>query len=299
MKHRIRNYIFLISVLMLILLAIMCFFKYKTEHDIWYMTNYSDDSGNQGMFYTIRNEYRDKLIVIDGGWSENTQKVRRVIKENGNVVDAWFITHYHNDHVDAFNQIFADPQGIDIKMVYDSPMDYEEYLKIAQPWDFPDSYTKYLEATEKSDKVTHLNSGDKLVIENLKFDILSSYGEAIETSGSTDIPNDASLVFKISGKKDSVLFCADCHSQVMADYLIRTYDKGQLNSEYVQLGHHGNNSFPTYFYDYVDPDVALFDAPEWLMTGENYTAKDLKKYFIDKGAECYDFTTAPNTFIFK
>ena len=77
------------------------------------------------------------------------------------------------------------------------------------------------------------------------------------------------------------------------------YTQEQLHAEYVQLGHHGNNSFPDYFYDYVNPQVALFDSPEWLMVGENYTAKDLLAYFNEKGVKSFDYRTAPNQFVIR
>lgn len=285
--------------IVLIAVLVIAFFVYKRKTDYWVMTSYTDLSGNQGMFYTIYNRFDHTLILVDGGWSDNTTQVRDAINNLGGTVDAWFVTHYHNDHVDAFNNIYEDPQGIVIKQIYDSPIDYDKYLEVAQEWDFPESYTRYLDVTKDADNITHLKEGDVLDIDGLQIVVYSSYGDAVLENGYGDIPNNASLVFKISGEEDSILFCSDCHDASMADYLMNTYTGEELHAEYVQLGHHGNNSFPAYFYDYVNPEVALFDSPEWLMTGENYTAKDLKQYFLDKNITCYDYVTAPNSFIFR
>lgn len=52
------------------------------------------------MFYTIN--YRNKLIVIDGGTSDYTSLVRDVIDKNGGNVDVWIITHPHTDYIGAF-----------------------------------------------------------------------------------------------------------------------------------------------------------------------------------------------------
>ena len=93
-----------------------------SNYDGWILMCYPDASGNQGEFFTLKNKKTGTFIVVDGGWAENTERVRQVIADNGNVVDAWFITHYHNDHVDAFNNIYQDPQGITIKKIYDSPL---------------------------------------------------------------------------------------------------------------------------------------------------------------------------------
>lgn len=296
MKKHIK--IFVIFIILLVM-AIIAFFVYKEKTDYWVLANYADASGNQGMFYTLFNRFDHTLIVVDGGWSENTEQVRDAINNLGGTVDAWFVTHYHNDHVDAFNNIYADPQGIIIKQVYDSPMDYDKYMEVAQAWDFPESFKQYLEVTQNADNITHLKEGDSLDIDGLQVTVFNSYGDAVLENGAGDIPNNASLVFKIEGKEDSILFCADCHDATMADYLMKTYSEDELHAEYVQPGHHGNNSFPTYFYDYIKPEVALFDAPEWLMLGENYTTKDLKQYFTEHDIICYDYSTAPNQIVFK
>ncbi|MGN0495232.1 MAG: MBL fold metallo-hydrolase [Lachnospiraceae bacterium] len=262
------------------------------------VTQYYDDSGLQAIFYTIETE-TGKLILIDGGSSDNVKQVRTVINDLGGTVDAWILTHYHKDHVDAFNDIYADPQGIVIKQIYDSPIDYGKYIEVAKEWDFPESYEKYLAVTKDASNITHLKEGDTLDIDGLSIYIFGSYGDVALENGSGDIPNNASLVFKIAGEEDSILFCSDCHDASMADYFMDKYTSEELHAKYVQLGHHGNNSFPTYFYDYVNPDIVLFDSPEWLMTGESYSAKDLKEYFEDKDIICFDYTTAPNKFAIK
>ena len=92
--------------------------------------------------------------------------------------------------------------------------------------------------------------------------------------------------------------CADAHTSALGKYLVNTYGD-ELKCDYVSPGHHGNNSFPTFFYDAVDPDVALFDAPEWLMTSTSHTAYSLKAYFEKKGVQVYDYNTAPNAFTLR
>ena len=77
--------------------------------------------------------------------------------------------------------------------------------------------------------------------------------------------------------------------------LINTWGD-KLKARYVQTGHHGNNSFPTSFYDFVNPQSALFDAPQWLLDGETYTTKDLLNYFQNRGNPTYSYLTAPNVF---
>lgn len=268
------------------------------NYDGWIMMCYPDASGQQGEFFTFKNTRTGSFIVIDGGWADNAEQVRQVIARNGGVVDAWLITHYHNDHVDAFNIILNDPQGITIKKIYDTPLDYDVFTQVAQAWDTPDSYFTYLDLTEGDDRVQHLKRDDVIEIDGLKFEIFNAYDQIVWETCQGDIPNDCSLVFKVSGEKNSILFCNDCHSPQMAQMLMDRYGE-RLQAEYVQPGHHGNNSFPATFYDVVNPQVAIFNAPGWLMTGEDYTTKDLKEYFEQKGVEVYDFTSASLMFKFE
>lgn len=269
-----------------------------SNYDGWILMCYPDASGNQGEFFTLKNKKTGTFIVVDGGWAENTERVRQVIADNGNVVDAWFITHYHNDHVDAFNNIYHDPQGITIKKIYDSPLDAQVFEQVAQEWDTPDSFKTYVQQTKNDDRVEHLKRDQSLEIDGLRCDIFNAYDQVVYDTCQGDIPNDCSLVFKVSGAKDSILFCGDCHTAEMADMLISRYGEN-LQAEYVQPGHHGNNSFPTSFYDVVNPSAVIFNAPEWLMTGENYTAKDLKEYFEQKNVKVYDYSSPCLMFRFE
>ena len=264
----------------------------------WTLTQYGDCSGNQGGFYTLYNNEDGYLIVIDGGWEMNADYVRQTIESYGGTVDVWILTHAHNDHIDAFNSIFENPGSIQIKCIYDSPIDYEYYKSVAQEWDCIESLEKYISLTEGDERVHHLKRGDELELDGLSVSVFNAYDDFLLTLGNSDIPNDCSLVFRISGKEDSILFTGDCHNAFMADYLCSTFGD-ELKAEYVQASHHGNNSFPTYFYDLVEPSTVLFDATELLMTDPNHTASLLAEYFSDNGVIYYDYTACPNSFTFE
>ena len=46
--------------------------------------------------------------MIDGGWTEDAMAVKDIIKSQGGIVDAWILTHPHQDHIGAFNEIYAE-----------------------------------------------------------------------------------------------------------------------------------------------------------------------------------------------
>lgn len=258
------------------------------KKDEWAVISYPDQSGNQAMFYTLYNAKKDSLIVVDGGWNANTDLVRRVIKAHGDKVKAWILTHYHTDHISAFNEIYQNPKGIKIQQVYVSPYDRQYFEQVAEEWDNLDTYENFLNVTKNGKNISALHRDDTLEIDGLKLQVFNSYDQ-LAVENTKDIGNDGGLMFKVTGKNASMLFCADVHSKTMADMLLERYGD-ELKADYVQLGHHGNNSFPTYLYDVVDARVAIFDMPESIMNGEKYTCQELKSYLIKKGTETREYS---------
>ena len=289
----------LCAVFMITFIVIVLLHK-KAPDSTWTLKQFSDDSGKQGTFYTLYNNTDGTLIVIDGGSADNARKVRNEIKKCGGVVDAWFITHFHDDHVSAFNEIYADPGDIDIRNVYCPGIELDEYLGFVKEWDDPEPYKVFARLTEGDDRIIHPERNEVIEINGLKAEIISIYDQLLYgvLDKDMDILNDISMVIKIEGEKDSILFLGDFHTDVLGNIML-DWNEGKLHAEYVQVGHHGNNSLPESFYEEISPEVALFDAPKWLMTGNEYSAKDLAAWFDDNGIKRYDFTTSPNTFAFE
>jgi len=265
----------------------------------WEVTQYSDLTGNQGMFYSIRNMADGSLVLIDGGNPQNADLVRQVIEDNGGYVDAWFLTHYHIDHIGAFNALW-DEEKESIGSIYVTPIDYDIYESVAQYYDYPEVYAEFLEFTKDSSLVTALNRGDELEVAGLKVKVYNAFDEKVQEL-STDWCNDCSLVLKFSGLEDSFLFLADLSRKgvPLADYILETYGVENVRADYVQAGHHGNWGLPISFYEQLAPKEIHFCAPEWLIVGEEYDAKDLKAWCIENAIAVHDFTDTPNTVILK
>ncbi|SDB38604.1 Metal-dependent hydrolase, beta-lactamase superfamily II [Pseudobutyrivibrio sp. YE44] len=268
----------------------------------WIVTEYADASGDQGLAWTAKNMNDGTFIVIDGGNAGNEQQMREAIKENGGTVDAWILTHYHKDHIDTFNAIYEDPKGIKIKDIYVTPLAPDTFYGLnLQEWDDVDTYKKFMEITEGADNIHELSRDQKLSFgkaQDLKLTCFN-VGDDVVLNNPEDIPNNVSLVFKLETEQRSALICADAHSKYLADYLVETYGD-KLDADILQCGHHGNNSMPVEsgFYKMVSPEIAVFDAPDWLMTGPEYTAGQLADYLQKLGARVVWFNTAPNVFGF-
>ena len=258
------------------------------------LTQYPDETGNQGMFYTVLTS--EGLIVVDGGWSENADYVRQVIHSYGNEVDAWILTHPHPDHIGAFNEIYENPNGITIREIYTIDLDYEGYRSVAQSWDDFPTFERFVNLT-KDEGVHYLHEGDELELCGLQMQVFSAYSEEI-SEFSADYANQGSLVFRLAGEQESILFCSDVHGDVISEKLADAYGS-ELESTYIQMGHHGNNSITQILMECVKPEIAFFDAPEWLVTGADYDTGQNIKMAEQLGAKVYTYQTAPNTVDFR
>lgn len=262
------------------------------------VTQYGDPNGLQESFYSIKTP-DDNLIIIDGGWAENEEDVRQVIADNGNKVDAWILTHPHPDHIGAFNRILSDPQGIEIKQIYASDMDYDYYNKHKKEWDGFEVYEEFLDLTEGADNLQYLYEGDELEIEGLNVLVLHS-----ANNESPDPPNDDSLILKMSGDEESILFTGDV-GKSRNEYILENH-KDDLKADYLQMSHHGNGGLSDEIYALVSPKIAFADCPDWLRnnidpnTGEpsHYKTPEKIAFLESLGCDVLSYTTAPNTIEF-
>lgn len=261
------------------------------------VTQYPDATGQQGTFYTISND--SSLVIIDGGWPGNEEAVRDVIQRHGNVVDAWILSHPHQDHAGAFNAIYENPEDIAIRQIYDNGFDFDFIEAAGEPYDDITIMETYHRLTKDAANVTHLKRGDVLTICGLTFSILNAYDDIVlNTVGDEkDYQNNASLLFKVSSENSSMLFCSDIKYD-MDEYLLNACGDA-VSCDYVQTGHHGNWSFSEEFYDRTGADVFFLDATAELTENPDFPASALKKSLLQKEKTVLDFSTAPNTVTLK
>lgn len=261
------------------------------------VTQYTDATGVQAMFYTIEND--NTFIIIDGGWTENADAVREVISKHGNEVDAWIITHPHKDHAGAFNAIQKNPGDIVVHQIYDNGFDYDFIMAAGEPYDDIAILQDYYALTKDATNVTHLKRGDVLEICGLTFSIYNAYDDIIlaNVGDELDYQNNASLLFEVSSANSSMLFCSDIKYDMDA-YLLEHY-REEIACDYVQVGHHGNWSFSEDFYDTTGASIFFFDAPTTITESPDFPASALMASLDAKNKTVLDFSTAPHTVTLK
>ncbi len=286
----------------------------RVPKDRYRMIQYADVNDYQCMSYLIYNPQKG-LIVVDGGRAWQSKQLVRQIKKRGGVVDAWIITHAHDDHAGVLASVLEaewHTSKIEIKEILIGDMDYEA-VKAQDPERA--GMVDYLQmGLEKHDNVRVLKAGDELDVIGLKMKVLHTCNETV-VKYSDNILNDGSMVFKLSGKRRSVLFLADTADntrqiaaeivnpsegseigRMIADEILENYPE-DVKSWAVQMSHHGNGSYPDYFYQAISPKRAFFPAPNWLMknkdmeTGETsyYSTPHYVKLMKNMGAKIISF----------
>lgn len=261
--------------------------------DGWLITQFGDPMQAQEMCYVITTE--TGLVIIDGGFSYEAPRLREIIELYGNSVEAWILTHYHPDHITAFLDIIEDPQEIKIHHIYTVEQADLALMEEKAPWDDFSMLDRF-DAIE-IDGLEYLHRGDQLELLGLKMEVLSAYDTNLD-SLTNDLMNDGSMMFRLSGREESMLFCADV-GVGLTNYLIGEYGES-LKSDYVQMGHHGFGGLGEEFYRLVSPRAAFFDASDWLMNGEgDRSTREKEALMRELDCVIFSYYTAPNQILLR
>ena len=261
--------------------------------DGWLVTQFGDPAKEQEMCYVITTD--TGLAIVDGGYGYESQRLREIIAGYGNHVEAWILTHYHKDHIEAFLDIMEDPGGIRVDHVYTVERAGTEVMEQKATWDDFSMLPRF--DALQIDGLEYLHGGDTIDLMGLKMEVLSAYEPGLEKV-TNDLMNDGSMVFRISGREDTMLFCADVGPD-MTESLTKTYG-GDLKCDYIQMAHHGYGGPKEDFYRLADPEGAFFDAPDWLMNGENEkSTQENEALMREMDCVIFSYYTAPNQILLK
>ena len=166
----------------------------------------------QMMSYILRTK-SGKLAVIDGGNHLDTDyllEFLRSISQGKPVVEAWFLTHAHSDHVDAFLDIQREHAGeVDIRHVYYRFPD-EGFIAAYEPGDVH-TIREWNDLLPRFERLcVPVEEGQRIQVEELLFEVLYIPDPAFTTNAI----NNSSIVLRLTVDGQRVLFLSDLMRQL-------------------------------------------------------------------------------------
>ncbi len=236
------------------------------------------------------------LIVIDGGGAGSEKnngylykKLQEISGEDCPTIDAWFLSHMHDDHTNEFIIIGNDKtKNITVKNVY---MNFasREFMKSSEGGHFyylydgiVSAYDRFFGtgAFEKANGKTAFE-GDIIEIDGVRFEIMLTVSDDEKENNI----NDTSMIFKVYINGQNILFLGDGYLEV-SERLIEKYGDA-LKSDIVQMAHHGQNGVTFDVYKTVCPKLCLWPTPIWVYENKQgiYRTTEVRRWMMDMGVK--------------
>ncbi len=235
-------------------LAIESFPDRQRDFSMWQLAQFDFEVQ---MGYIIRTD-DGKIIVVDGGMPIAAQKVTGYLNQLGGHVHTWVITHPHVDHIGVLDDVVARKE-IQIDRILHSKVN-DEWVFQHEPINAQLVSDHNQKMADSGIPVIDVKKGEVYPIgKGIDLKILAVKNESIIENAI----NNSSVVLKIESKSKSVLFLGDL-GVVGGKKLLTEIDSKELQADYVQMAHHGQNGVDLNFYKAVKADYALWPTPEWL-----------------------------------
>lgn len=229
-----------------------------TTFTMWQLPMQAGNIGNSYVFRTANG----KLIVMDGGWPAEQLYLRGFIAALGNEVEAWFISHPHDDHMGVLCEILKDRQGMRINHIYHSRFS-PELVELETPYN---QYAKefYAVLDTVGIPVTDIREpGFSGNIDGFNFKVLGVVNEELHVNPF----NNSSMVIKVWDDRKSILFLADTGAESGEKLLAGPY-RDELSCDYLQVAHHGQRGCTEEFYRSIKFRACLWPSAYWIWTND-------------------------------
>ena len=203
-----------------------------------------------------------KVIVIDGGLRYDAENLITHLKDITGAdvphIDAWFMSHAHLDHIDAFMEITEKyPESLSFDRVYYN-FPSVKYFEAFEPNDAHTVAEFYALLPRFADKACVVSQYDKYRIGDAEFEILYSP----DPDFTHNAINNSSIVFRMSLGGKTVIFLGDLGIEG-GNKLLRLHGE-KLKSDYCQMAHHGQNGVTREVYEAIAPTGCFWCTPKWL-----------------------------------
>ncbi len=229
----------------------------KEDFTLWQLPSQVNTIGNS---YIIKSD-NQKIIVIDGGDKAEENYLRGFLAAMGNEVHAWIISHPHDDHVGTLNEILKNPKDLLIHKIYQSRLSDAQVDMEGDSKDFAFAFYDLLQ--NSGIPVVEVMPGDTFHFGKTTCKILAVRNEDFIINPY----NNSSVVVKIWDPNKSVLFLGDAGEEE-GDRLLNGPFRNELNCDYIQMAHHGQQGVSKDFYRTVKFSACLWPTPSWVYNND-------------------------------
>ena len=231
----------------------------KNSFILWQLPPQTSTQMNSYVLKTHNN----KIIVIDGGNAGDAPYLKGFLAALGDHVHHWFISHPHQDHINAIAAILTDPGKLKIDAFHGS-FPSPDWVASHAP-NVEQTITPFHEAREKYGiGINEHSLGQELTIDGVHFEVLGIKNPEITPNAI----NNSSVVMRVTGRRKTVLFTGDLGVEGGQKLLESGY-RTRLRADYVQMSHHGQHGVSEEFYKAVQPSYCLWPTPDWLWDNDN------------------------------
>ena len=231
--------------------------KRKSGFTLWQIPSHSNTIGNSYVFLTKKG----KVVVMDGGMPEEANTLRGFIGALGNEVEAWFISHPHNDHMGALLEILKSPQDLKIKHIYHSRL--SETVRNAEA-EWAQRCQELYDLFGQCDvPVTDIQEpGGTYAFDDMNLKILSVANEITDNAY-----NNSSMIMRVWDKRKSMVFLGDAGVEC-GELALKGDFRDDLDCDYLQMAHHGQRGCNREFYSSVKFRACLWPTPLWVWNND-------------------------------
>lgn len=225
---------------------------------MWQIPSHVNTIGNSYVFRTDKG----RVIVMDGGTKDETLFLKGFIAALGNEVEAWIVSHPHDDHIGALTAILENPQGMRIHKIYHSRFSTD--LLNAET-DAAKSTIEFYNVLDTShiEVINLTKPGLTVKIDGLNFKILSVTNEEFRINPY----NNSSMIVRVWDKRKSIVFLGDAGVECGNKVLNSPYRK-ELDCDYLQVAHHGQQGCSEQFYKMIHFNACLWSTPSWVWNND-------------------------------
>ena len=289
-----------ILVIITIVAIVFCVYKRRVNHiksiegmrvTLLGGSNMVENGNTNSAGYIIRSR-NGELIIVDGGLDADYELVLNYINKYGNgVVNYWYITHPHGDHIGALLKLLDSDNDVVIENLYYSFNNlewYREYDK--RGFIYEEKMINNLSNSKIKNSVS-CKKNQIIEMDNISCEIIRLANPNVTNS---DNGNDSSMVFKMTATDvdKSMIFLGDAFYYASKELL---EEPEKLKADAVQMAHHGQNGADKEVYQAIAPEICFFNCPEWLYNNDNgegynsgkWKTVEVRSWVDELGAKSY------------